>query len=326
MHREDDDTYFIKRESQSGSSRRKFLLAGGSIGLATMAAAVSGVGNMAMADGIKRAQPREGYTVPLPKNWVADHVTDDVHPPIKPLPAPLTTNVNESHPLEVDVFLSMNNASGYLMLDRLLALSKSYNVILNYRPVLPNAIITGQEGEFPYTFNYNNIEMQRIAKFLQIPFKYPNPQVVVQDSHPPYTRTLDAPTGEKNQQHGYYVSRMAVAANLQGKGEAFLDSVFRMIWDGSVEDWPNRVIPAMERAGLNARAMHSSVTSNPVKFDNILKENAEARRATGHEGGSVVAFRQEPFPGQNRFDELFWALELNGLTRRRGNATLPRTS
>jgi 2-hydroxychromene-2-carboxylate isomerase len=323
MHNEDDDVDIVQGESSKGPSRRRFLLAGGGIGLATMAA---GVGNVAMADGVKRAQSRPGYTVPLPKNWVADHVTDDVHPPIEALPAPLTANVNESNPLEIDFFLSMNNESGYLMLDRLLALSASYHVKLNFRPVFPSALITGQEGAFPYTFNYNNIEMQRIAKFLEIPFKYPNPQVVVQDTHPPYTRTLDAPSGEKNQKNGYYVSRMAAAAQLEGKGEAFLDSVFRMIWAGSVKDWPSQVIPSLESAGIDAGAMSASVKQNPKKFDDLLKENAAAHTATGHEGGSVVAFRQEPFPGQNRFDELFWTLQRNGLTRRPGNAPLPNST
>jgi 2-hydroxychromene-2-carboxylate isomerase len=318
----DDDVAVVQPKHENGLNRRNFLLAGGGVGLA----AVAGRAGVAMADDVKRAQPREGYTVPLPKNWVADHVTDDVNPPIEELPAPLTPNVNESNPLEIDLFLSMNNASGYLMLDRLLALIESYNVKLNFRPVLPNAVITGQEGAFPYTFNYNNIEMQRIAKFLRVPFKYPNPQVVVQDTHPPYTRTLEAPAGEGNQKNAYYVSRMAVAAQLEGKGEAFLDSVFRMIWDGSVEDWPSQVIPAMERAGVDARAVKSRVKKDPKELDRILKANAESRTATGHEGGSVVAFRQEPFPGQNRFDDLLWTLQRNGLTTRPGNAPLPSTS
>jgi hypothetical protein len=42
--------------------------------------------------------------------------------------------------------------------------------------------------------------------------------------------------------------------------------------------------------------------------------------ATGHDGSAVAAFRQEPFPGQNRFDQLLWTLQQSGLTRKSENA------
>lgn len=136
-------------------SRRRLLLAGG--GGLTAAALVAGIDpSLAQAaenvkDNVKRVQPRAGYTVPLPVNWVAEHVTDDVNPPINEMPAPLTANVNESNPLQYDLFLSMNSASGYLMLDRLLALNSGFNVRMRFRPILPREVLTGEEGEFPYT-------------------------------------------------------------------------------------------------------------------------------------------------------------------------------
>ena len=242
------------------------------------------------------------------------------------MPGLLTANVNSTNPLEYDLFLSLNSASGYLMLDRLLALNEGCHVKMNFRPILPRVILTGQEGEFPYTFSYENIECQRIAKFLGVPFKYPNPQVVIQDTWPPYTRTLDPLPGEVKQKNAYYVTRMAAAAQLQDKGDAFLDSVFRMIWDGSVADWPGQIIPAMNAAGLNAKAMDADVRANPANYDKILAENARAQTACGHEGDAMAAFRQEPFPGQNRFDELYWTLQRNGLTRKPNNTVLPTRS
>ena len=310
----------------AGGINRRHFFAGG-VGLTAAALASGNVSALeqATASG-QRAQPREGYTIPLPKNWVADHVADDVHAPIKAMPGPLTANVNATSPLEYDLFLSLNSASGYLMLNRLLALNEGFHVKMNFRPILPRVILSGEEGEFPYTFNYENIECQRIAKFLGIPLKYPNPQVVLQDTWPPYTRTLDPAKGEENQKNAYYVSRMAAAAQLQDQGDAFLDSVFRMIWDGSVADWPGQIIPAMEAAGLNAQVMDADVRANPAKYDKVLAENAVAQTACGHEGDVVAAFRREPFPGQNRFDELFWTLQRNGLTRKPGNTVLPTTS
>ena len=307
-------------------NRRRFLLAGGA-GL-TAAALASGIApSLAQAaNNVKRIQSRAGYTVPLPKNWVADHVTDDVNPPLNELPAPLTANVNEKNPLQYDLFLSMNSASGYLMLDRLLALNAGYNTKMNFRPILPREVLSSEEGELPYTYTYNNVEFRRLAKFIGVPFEYPNPQVVVQDVWPPLTRTLDAPIGEKMQKKAYYISRMAAAAALQDKGDAFMDSVFRMIWDGTARNWPEQVITALEKAGFDAKAMDDDVRANPKRYDDILAKNASAQTATGHEGPAVAAFRQEPFPGQNRFDQLFWTLQRNGLTRKPGNTVLPTSS
>jgi len=307
-------------------SRRAMLVAGGAS--LTAAALTSGQGAAwaQTTDNVKRIQPRAGFTVPLPKNWVADHVTDDVNPPINEMPPPLTANVNENNPLEYDLFLSINSASGYLMLDRLLALSAGFHVKMNFRPILPREVLTGQEGEFPYTYTYNNVEFRRLAAVLGVPFEYPNPQVVVQDVWPPLTRTLDAPVGEENQKNAYYVSRMAAAAALQNKGEAFLDSVFRMIWDGTADDWPNNVVSALEEAGLDGKAMDDAVKSDPKTYDDVLMKNLGAQTATGHEGPAVAAFRQEPFPGQNRFDELFWTMQRNGLTRKPGSTALPTSS
>jgi len=307
-------------------SRRAMLVAGGASLTAAAITSGQGVAWAQTSENVKRIQSRAGFTVPFPKNWVADHVTDDIHPPINELPPPLTANVNENNPLEYDLFLSINSASGYLMLDRLLAFSADFNVKMNFRPILPREVLTGEEGEFPYTYTYNNVEFRRLAAFLGVPFEYPNPQVVVQDVWPPLTRTLDAPIGEENQKNAYYISRMAAAAALQNKGEAFLDSVFRMIWDGTADDWPNEVVSALEEAGLDGKAMDDDVKANPKTYDDVLMKNLGAQTVTGHEGPAVAAFRQEPFPGQNRFDELFWTMQRNGLTRKLGSATLPTSS
>ncbi|RLA48461.1 MAG: hypothetical protein DRR42_16705 [Gammaproteobacteria bacterium] len=308
-----DSVRDIEELTKEGDDRRRLLLAGGAGLTAAALAAGSGSVLAQTTDTAKRVQPRAGFTIPFPQNWASDHVTDDVHPPIKEMPPPLTANVNPDNPLEYDLFISMNSASGYLMLDRLMALSEDYNVKMNFRPILPRGVLNGEEGDFPYTYNYNVVEFRRIAKFLDVAFELPNPQVVVQDVWPPLTRSLDAPIGEENQKLAYYVSRMAAAAALQHQGEAFLDSVYRMIWNGT-RDWPNQVIPALEKAGLDGKAMDDDVRSNPKNYDNVLMKNLSGQTTTGHEGDVVAAFRGEPFPGQNRFDQLFWTLKRNGLT------------
>jgi len=305
--------------TEEGAKRRTFLLAGGTS--LSVAALASGTGAVlaGTAGDAQRIQAKEGFALPLPKNWVADHVTDDFHPPLNELPPPLMANVNSDSPLEFDLFLSMNSASGYLMLDRILDLVRNYNARLNLRPILPREVLTGQEGEFPYTYNYNVVEFRRIAKFMGVPFEFPNPQVVVQDVWPALTRTLEAPIGEENQKNAYYISRMAQAAALQGHSEAFLDSVYRMIWAGQAKDWPSQVVSTLEKAGIDGRAMVADAKANPGTYDAYLMKNLLAQTETGHEGDAVAAFRNEPFPGQNRFDQLFWTLQRNGLTRKTDN-------
>ena len=63
-----------------------------------------------------------------------------------------------------------------------------------------------------------------------------------------------------------------------------MDSVFRMLWDGSVSDWPAEIIPAMEAVGINAKVLDANVKTNPAKFDEVLAENARAQTSCGHEG------------------------------------------
>jgi 2-hydroxychromene-2-carboxylate isomerase len=315
-----DDTMIIRQKAPSGQTRRSLLLAGGATLGAAALASGSGAALAQTASNVKRIQPRAGFALPLPKNWVADHVTDDLHPPINELPPPLTANVDEDNPLEYDLFLSMDSATGYLMLDRLLALSANYNVKMNFRPILPRQVLNSEEGEFPYTYSYNVVEYRRIAKFMDVPFELPNPQVVVQDIWPPLSRTLDAPIGEENQKNAYYISRMAAAAALQNDSEAFLDSVYRMIWSGKTKDWPSQVVAVLDNAGLDGKAMDAAVKANPKSYDQVLMKNLREQVAIGHAGSAVAAFRQEPFPGQNRFDQLLWTLERSGLTRKSENA------
>ena len=265
-----------------------------------------------------------GYEVPLPQNWCADHYDDDLNPPIKSLATPLTELVNESNPMEFDLYWSMRSPYCYLVLDRILALHASYNVKINFRPQLP---IVVQVGSFPgapwYRWNYDMIDQHRVAKFLGIPFRRPNPEPVIQNTTPPYTADLECNVGEDHQPHIYRVSRCAAAAQQQGKGLKFLDHVSHMMWDGTTDDWPKHLVEYMNRAGMDGEAVDADVAANPDKYDAILEENRDAHTACGHGGFPLMAFRGEPFFGQDRFDLLFWTLQRNGLTKRKGHATLP---
>jgi 2-hydroxychromene-2-carboxylate isomerase len=272
---------------------------------------------------LPRVMPSKGYQVPLPQNWCADHFDDDLHPPIKPLPVPLTGVVNESNPLEFDLFWSMRSPYCYLVLGRILALNANYNVRVNVRPLAPIAIQAGGfPGAFWYRWNYDMIDSHRVAKFLGVPFRRPPPEPLEQNTFPPYTCDLKIDTDPAKHPNIYRVTRCAIAAQLQGNGLEFLNHVSHMMWDGQTDDWPNHLVETMDRAGMDGKAVDADVAANPDKYDAIIAENMAVHTACGHGGVPLMAFRQEPFFGQDRFDLLFWTLQRSGLTKRDGDEAL----
>lgn len=276
---------------------------------------------------LPRVQPSPGYKVPVPQNWCADHYDDDLNPPIKQLPTPLTETVSESNPLEFDFYISLRSPYSYLVLDRILALNATYNVKITTRPLLPIAIRVGFPGIPWYRWNYDMIDAHRVAKFMGIPFRRPHPEPIIQNTHPPYTADLDLDHNPEHHPNIHRVVRCAAAAQMQGKGLDFLNHVMRMMWDGQTDNWPEHLVEYMERAGLDGKAIDEDVAANPDKYDAVLNENAALHNATGHSGVPIVAFRGEPFFGQDRFDVFFWRLQQNGLTKRNdAPASLPTQS
>jgi 2-hydroxychromene-2-carboxylate isomerase len=305
-------------------NRRDVLIAGAGLTAATIAGTSAMAGPAVQEE--KLHEPYAGFEIPLPESWIGDHYNENLHPPIKELPAPLTATVNEKSPLEFDLYWSMRSPYSYLVLDRILALNKYYNVKINFMPTLPIAVKSGGFPGVPwYRWNYDMMDQHRVAKRLGIPFRRPRPEVVLQNSWPPYKLTLEIPEGEKNQPNVYLVTRCAAAAQLQGKGLQFLDHVSHMLWDGTVDNWPEHLGEYMDRAGMDGKAILADVKANPKKYDDRLNANNKVKAKTGHGGVPLMVFRGEPFFGQDKFDVFFWRLARNGLTRKDG-AALPSVS
>jgi 2-hydroxychromene-2-carboxylate isomerase len=305
--------------------RRNLLIAGATLTAATLA---GGLGSAIAqeASGEVRYQPSPGTAIPRSETYTTDHYSDGVHPPRKEMAPPLTANVNAENPLQYDLYWSMRSPYSYLVLDRILALNKHYNVKMNFMPTLPIAVKAGGFPGVPwYRWNYDMIDQHRVAKRHGIPFRRPLPEVVVQDTWPPYTLTLNIPKGEQNQPLVYLVSRCAAAAKLQNKGGEFLDHVSHMLWDGTVDNWPDHLAEYMNRAGMDGKAVLADVKANPKKYDDVFEEVGKAKGKTGSGGVPEMVFRGEPFFGQDMFDSFFWRLTRNGLTRKDG-APLPRFS
>ena len=312
-----------KKETETnskGMTRRNLLMAGA--GATLTAATLAGGAKFALAkeaSGEVRYQPYAGAALPRPETFMSDHYTDGVNPPKKAFPPPLTRVVNEKDPLKYDLYWSMRSPYSYLVLDRILALNKHYNVKMNFMPTLPIAVKSGGFPGVPwYRWNYDMVDQHRVARRHGIPFRRPRPEVVVQDTWPPYKLTLAIPKGEKNQPLVFLVSRCAVAAKLQDKGGEFLDHVGHMMWDGTVDNWPDYLAEYMNRAGMDGKAVLADIKANPQKYDAVFDEVGKAKGETGSGGVPLMVFRGEPFFGQDMFDSFFWRLAQNGLTRKDG--------
>lgn len=299
---------------------RQDVLVAGTGSLLTVAA-LAGTAGAATANsgGKKLYQSFEGQKSPLAETYMSDHYSDGVHPPKQAAEAPLAAPVTAENPLEYDLYWSMRSPYCFLVLDRILALNEYFNVKMNFVPTLPIAVKSGGFTGSPwYRWNYDMIDQHRVAKRLGIPFRRPRPEVVIQHTWPPYSLTLAIPTGEANQPNVFLVSRCAAAAKLRGKGGEFLDHVSHMLWDGTVDNWPEHLAEYMDRAGMDGEAVIAEVTANPQRYDDVFDQVKAAKAKTGSGGVPEMVFRGEPFFGQDMFDSFFWRLVENGLTRKNG--------
>jgi 2-hydroxychromene-2-carboxylate isomerase len=214
--------------------------------------------------------------------------------------------------LTYDLFWSFRSPYSYMIMDRLVALERDYDVRGNVRPVYPLAVRTPEffETRDPLWFRYFQVDIHREAAFLGLPFRWPRPDPVLMDMA---TRTYP-----KEQPHIHRLTRMGVAAAELGRGLAFLDEVSRLIWSGAVDNWHEggHLAEAAARAGLDPVELAARVDAEPARLHEVIEENQVAQREGGHYGVPMIVFNGEPFFGQDRFDQFKWRLGQQGLKAR----------
>jgi 2-hydroxychromene-2-carboxylate isomerase len=125
-------------------------------------------------------------------------------------------------------------------------------------------------------------------------------------------------TYPKDQPRIHRLTRMGVAATERGRGLAFLDEASRVIWGGEVDNWHegDHLAQAAARAGLDPAEIARVVDEEAERLNAVIEESQFAQRAAGHYGVPMIAFNNEPFFGQDRFDQFKWRLEQQGLKAR----------
>lgn len=209
----------------------------------------------------------------------------------------------------VDVYYSFRSPYCYLLTPRLVALEQAWDAEVLLRPVFPIAV--RDAGFFkridPLYRPYHLRDSIRLAAQLGIPYRRPVPDPIQQDMK----------TGEIAHEQPYirHVTRLAMAATEEGKGLVFADHVMRLLWDGQTDNWHEgaNLSNAMTAAGLDATAIDARAREEAEALDRQIETNQASQRAAGHWGVPLMVFENEPFYGQDRFEQLLWRMRQSGV-------------
>ncbi len=206
----------------------------------------------------------------------------------------------------VEVFYSLQSDYCYFLLDRLIGLAKK-DIDVIIRPVLGGVLRVPEryQDRDELEQRYFHIDTARTAAYLGLPYAYPDPSPI---QFKPDSLWLP----EEEQPLNEYLYRLYVGAMHAGSGLEFLDKVGRVLWDGSTPGWDNgdHLAVAMIAAGLE---LDGVLTATPWhKAKRVLSANAQEMINTGHWGVPLMVYHDEPFYGQDRFDQMIWRMRLEG--------------
>jgi 2-hydroxychromene-2-carboxylate isomerase len=214
--------------------------------------------------------------------------------------------------LSVDLFFSFRSPYSYLALPKTSKLVADYDVTVNLRPVYPLAVRV--PGFFkktnPQFARYVVLDSSRVAKYQNIPFRFPRPDPIVQDM-----ATLEVAA---HQPYIHRLTRLGAMAQLEGRSLVFVEALASVLWDGSVNGWNegDHLAGAAAKAGFNLAAMDAAISADPDRYEKVISGNESDHAASGHWGVPTFVFEKEPFFGQDRIDLLIWRMQGKGLTRR----------
>lgn len=212
----------------------------------------------------------------------------------------------------VQLYWSFRSPYSYLVLPRVVALTRQFDVDIDLRVVHPAAIRNPAyfKAMNPLARPYFFADTARMAAYLGMPFRRPVPDPIAQH---PVTLAIEA-----EQPLAWRLGRLGIAAVGRGRGLAFADEVSRLLWDGTVDGWDggDHLALAAARAGLSLDDLEKDLAADTPSLDAALAANDATLRAAGHWGVPTMVFDGEPFFGQDRFDVLVWRLGQHGLAAR----------
>ena len=212
----------------------------------------------------------------------------------------------------VDLFWSFRSPYSYIVVPKLLELERDWDAQVNVRPVLPIAV---RQPDFfaqadPLWFSYLMRDCVRSAEFAGLPLRWPRPDPVLMDYA---TRTYP-----KEQPYIHRLTRLGVLAAEQGKGLPVLRAISHLIWSGETDGWHegDHLAKALAGVGCDLAEMDAVQAAEADRLDEVIKQNEAGQRLGGHYGVPLMVYQGEPFFGQDRYDQLVWRMQQQGLTAR----------
>lgn len=212
----------------------------------------------------------------------------------------------------VDLFWSFRSPYSYIVTPRLIELERDWDAQVNVRPVLPIAV---RQPDFfaqadPLWFSYLMRDCVRCAEFAGMALRWPRPDPVVMDFA---TRTYP-----QEQPHIHRLTRLGQLASERGFGLPLLRAVSHTIWSGEVDNWHqgDHLARAVASAGGDLAEMDAAIAAEADRLDAAIKANEADQRLGGHYGVPLMVYNGEPFFGQDRYDQLLWRMQQQGMTRR----------
>lgn len=205
----------------------------------------------------------------------------------------------------LDLYWSFRSPYCYLSMDRLFALSETFDVIVTLRHVWPGAM--RRTGYFdrlhPNYPAYNGLDTARIADFLNIPYARPVPDPLVFD---PETREPAS-----DQPYIRHLTRLALASRQLGRETPFVAALMRLMWSGETQDWNqgSHLYEVADMLGINVDLIKEIAEKNASEFDCEVDNNGARLEAAGHWGVPCMVLDGEPFFGQDRIEMLAWRLQ-----------------
>ena len=213
---------------------------------------------------------------------------------------------------QVDLFWSFRSPYSYLVTPRLIELERDWDAQVNVRPVLPIAV---RQPDFfanadPLWTSYLMRDCQRSADFAGLPLRWPRPDPVVMD--------FAARTYPKEQPYIHRLTRLGQLASERGFGLALLRQVSDLIWSGETDNWheADHLAGAVSAAGGNLAELDRVIEAEAGRLDAAIKQNEADQRLGGHYGVPLMVYAGEPFFGQDRYDQLLWRMQQQGLLKR----------
>ncbi len=99
---------------------------------------------------------------------------------------------------------------------------------------------------------------------------------------------------------------------------ALLRTVSHLIWSGETDGWHegDHLARAVAAAGGDLAELDRVQAAEAERLDAAIRQNEADQRAGGHYGVPLMVYGDEPFFGQDRYDQLVWRMQQKGMTAR----------